>query len=156
MELFNVFVNKMNVITGGAIAIATYLFGKHWYLFAVFLLLNFIDWITGWMKSRLAGKENSSKGLLGIVKKFGYWIMILISFLMGSVFVDIGTVLGINLQVTTLIGWFVLASLIVNEFRSIIENLVEAGYHPPAILVQGLEAAAKAIDKDKGKDEEDS
>ena len=43
-----------------------------------------------------------------------------------------------------------LATLIVNEFRSIIENLVEigdvVGFKVPTILVKGLEIANKAVD----------
>ena len=59
----------------------------------------------------------------------------------------IGTTLGINLEITVLLGWFVLASLIVNELRSILENFVEMGYNVPRILTKGLEVADKAINQ---------
>lgn len=64
-----------------------------------------------------------------------------------TVFVEIGATLGINLEITVLLGWFVLASLIVNEIRSILENFVEMGYKVPRILTQGLEVADKAINQ---------
>lgn len=153
-DLLNTFTDKYNAIVGAAIAILTYIFGKNWYLFAGYLLLNVIDWITGWMKSRLAGKENSQKGLTGIIKKFGYWIMILLSFLMGALFIHMGELLGIDLHITTLLGWFVLASLTINEIRSILENFVEAGYNPPKILTKGLSVASKIIDEAIDKDDE--
>lgn len=146
-EVLNAFTDKYNAIVGAVIAILTYVFGKNWYLFAGYLLLNVLDWITGWMKSRLAGKENSQKGLTGIIKKVGYWIMILVAFLMGTLFIRMGEMIGIDLQVTTLLGWFVLASLIINEIRSILENFVEAGYNPPKILTKGLSVASKLIDE---------
>ena len=38
-----------------------------------------------------------------------------------------------------MLGWFALASLIINEIRSILENFVEAGYNVPGILISGLE-----------------
>lgn len=145
-DILNAFTDKYNVVVGTVIAILSYVFGKNWYLFAGYLLLNVIDWVTGWMKSRLNGAENSQKGLTGIIKKVGYWIMILVSFLMGTLFIRMGELIGIDLQVTTLLGWFVLASLIINEIRSIIENFVEAGYNPPAILTKGLAVASKFID----------
>ena len=125
-----------------------FLFGEHWLLFAVFLLLNVIDWITGWMKSRIAKQENSVKGWQGVLKKIGYWLMIMVSFALSAIFIELGDTLGIDLGVTTLLGWFVLASLLVNEARSIVENFVEAGFNVPAILINGLEVADKIINKE--------
>ena len=37
--------------------------------------------------------------------------------------------------------------LIVNEARSILENLVEAGYEVPEFLIKGLDVAAKLLEK---------
>ena len=123
--------------------------GEHWYLFAVFLLLNVIDWITGWMKSRINRKENSVKGWKGVLKKLGYWMMIFFSFLISSGLIEIGAVIGIDLGITTILGWFVLASLIVNEARSIVENFVESGYNVPEILISGLEVADKLVNTEE-------
>ena len=128
------YMDTFNAIAGAVIAFLTFIFGEHWLLFAVFLLLNIIDWITGWMKSRIAKKENSVKGWQGVLKKIGYWLMIMVAFALSAIFIELGNTLGIDLGVTTLLGWFVLASLLVNEARSIIENFVEAGFNVPAIL----------------------
>ena len=98
----------------------------------------------------MAHKENSVAGWKGVLKKLGYWLMIMVAFVASAVFIEIGNVLGINLQVTTLLGWFVLASLLVNEIRSICENFVEAGFNVPMILQKGLEVADKAINKETG------
>nr|DAN92611.1 MAG TPA: holin [Caudoviricetes sp.]DAW24256.1 MAG TPA: holin [Caudoviricetes sp.] len=142
-----------NALVGAVIAVLTYIFGEHWMLFALFLAFNVADWLTGWAKSRLAHKESSSAGWKGVLKKLGYWMMIAVSFGASAVFVEIGATLGINLQITVLLGWFVLASLIVNELRSILENFVEMGYDVPKILVKGLEVADKAINQSQ-EDEE--
>ncbi len=56
--------------------------------------------------------------------------------------------IGVDLQVTTLLGWFVLASLLINEIRSILENFVEAGLNVPVVLIKGLEVADKLVNKD--------
>ena len=149
------YMDAYNAIVGGIIAFFSFIFGEHWLLFAVFLLLNVIDWITGWMKSRIAKKENSVKGWQGVLKKIGYWLMIMVSFALSAIFIVLGDTLGIDLGVTTLLGWFVLASLLVNEARSIVENFVEAGFNVPAILINGLEVADKIINKENENEEEE-
>lgn len=138
-----------NAMAGAVVAVLSYVFGEHWILFALFLAFNVADWLTGWMKSRMAHKESSSAGWKGVLKKLGYWLMIAVAFGASVVFIEVGKVLGINLQITTLLGWFVLASLLVNEIRSICENFVEAGFNVPMILVKGLEVADKAINKEE-------
>lgn len=141
-------IDTYNAIVGGTVALLSYIFGEHWILFALFLAFNVIDWITGWMKSRINKKENSVAGWKGALKKLGYWLMIGAAFGASVVFIEIGKVLSIDLQITVLLGWFVLASLLVNELRSICENFVEAGFNVPKILTKGLEVADKAINKD--------
>ena len=63
------------------------------------------------------------------------------------------SILGMDLGVTTLLGWFVLASLLVNEARSICENLVEMGVNVPTILVKGLQAANRVVNQEDTEDE---
>ena len=150
MNYANPIINGYNAIVGTVVAVLSYVLGEHWVLFAAFLLLNIADWITGWMKSRMSGKENSLKGWQGVLKKLGYWIMIMVAFGASAVFIEIGVAIGIDLGITTLLGWFVLASLLINEIRSICENFVEAGFNVPNILVKGLEVADKVINTDSG------
>ena len=146
-------IDAYNAVVGAIIAVLSYVLGEHWVLFAGFLMLNAADWITGWMKSRITKKENSVKGWKGVLKKLGYWIMIAVAFGSSAVFIEIGKVIGIDLGVTTLLGWFVLASLLINEIRSIVENFVEAGFDVPVVIIKGLEVADKAINKESEGDE---
>lgn len=146
MNMDNPFIDKVNSILGSIVAVLSYFLGEHWVLFAAFLLLNIVDYVTGCMKSKINGKINSQKGAIGALKKVGYWIMILVAFGMSVVFQEIGEVININLKITVLIGWFVLATLIINELRSILENFVEAGFNVPKYLIKGLEVANKALD----------
>lgn len=143
------YMDTYNAIVGGIVAVLSFVFGEHWILFAIFLLFNVADWLTGWMKSRMAGKENSMKGWQGVLKKLGYWLMILVAFAASAVFIEIGNTLGMDLGITTLLGYFVLASLLVNELRSILENFVEAGYNVPTVLVKGLEVADKVVNQEE-------
>lgn len=151
----DVIIDTYNAVVGTIIAVLSYILGEHWWLFLAFLLLNVADWLTGWMKSRMAGKENSMKGWKGVLKKLGYWIMIMVGFGASAIFIEVGQVIGIDLGITTLLGWFVLASLLINEIRSILENFVEAGFNVPIILIKGLEVADKIVNKEEDKDEAD-
>ena len=145
--------DSYNAIFGSIVAVLSFVFGEHWILFAIFLLFNVADWLTGWMKSRMAGKENSMKGWQGVLKKLGYWLMILVAFAASAVFIEIGNTLGMDLGITTLLGYFVLASLLVNELRSILENFVEAGFNVPAVLTKGLEVADKVVNQEENEEE---
>lgn len=147
------YMDTYNAIVGGIVACLTMVFGEHWILFAIFLLFNVADWITGWMKSRINNVENSSAGWKGVLKKLGYWLMILVAFAASAVFIEIGNTLGMDLGITTLLGYFVLASLLVNELRSILENFVEAGYNVPNVLVKGLEVADKVVNQEENEEE---
>lgn len=154
MKTMATITDSYNAFVGAVIAILTMVLGEHWYIFAAFLLLNVIDWITGWMKSRINGVENSMAGWKGVLKKLGYWLMIAVAFAIAAALIEVGKVIDIDLGVTTLLGWFVLASLIVNEARSIVENFVEAGYDVPRILTAGLQVADEKLNgADKEKEE---
>ena len=138
--------NRYNAAAGAVTAVFAAIFGVYWYVFAGYLLCNILDWITGWYKARKLCREDSRTGLKGIVKKLGYWVIILVAFLIPEMFIHVGQdLLGLNLEFLTLIGWFTLASLLINEIRSILENLVECGYQVPEFLIRGLAVTEKLI-----------
>ena len=60
------------------------------YLFGIYLLLNVLDWLTGWYKARVKKEASSKAGLNGIIKKVGYWIILLIAFLIPYMFQRLG------------------------------------------------------------------
>lgn len=141
------FINRYNAIAGAITSVLTAILGIYWYIFAGYLLLNVLDWLTGWYKSRKQGRESSRNGLAGILKKMGYWVIILVAFLMPKLFIGMGKdMLGINLEFLLLFGWFTLACLLVNEVRSVLENLVECGYNVPVFLIKGLAVTQKLIE----------
>lgn len=51
--------DKINVIYGLIATIGVALFGKYWFLFAGFLILNVIDYATGYCKARFYKKNES-------------------------------------------------------------------------------------------------
>lgn len=146
MTYTNVFSDRYNAITGGVVAVLSAVFGAYWYVFVAFLVLNVVDWLTGWVKANRKKEESSKVGAIGAIKKLGYWAIVLVAFTISGVFVHFGyDILGIDLSFLHLIGWWVLAMLIVNEARSILENLVEMGYNVPEILIRGLAVTEKLI-----------
>lgn len=148
------FIDKYNAVVGTVVAVLTAFLGTYWYLFAGYLLLNVLDWLTGWNRSMKLQQSSSDKGFKGILKKTGYWVIISVAFLIPSLLIGLGRdVLHIDLSFLTLLGWLTLAMLIVNEARSIIENLVEAGYEVPEFLIKGLDVTAKLLNKKAESDE---
>lgn len=144
-EIVKIF-NKLSSIISVISTIATNLLGTHWILFLGYLILNIFDYITGTVKSKINKEESSNKGLIGIVKKICYWILIGVSFLVSYLLVDIGAYININLEFVMSFGWFTLICLFINEARSIIENLVEIGIKVPDFLKKGLEIYNKIME----------
>jgi len=139
-------ISEYNIMVGMIVTILTAIFGEYWYLFAAFLIFNIIDWLSGWSKARKLKLENSEKGLKGIAKKIWCWVLILVAFMISNIFIVLGKeLLNVELSFLTLFGWFTLANLIVNEVRSILENLVEMGYKVPEFLIKGLSVTEKLI-----------
>ena len=145
----NIFETKINYIISTITAILSAILGDFWFLFVFLLGLNIIDYITGIMKARYLKKESSRRAMKGFIKKFLIWCLVAMGFGLGITFEKIGNVIGINLHIMLAIGWFILAHCIINEFRSILENMVELdkGYLVPKWLIRGLEVANKIIEK---------
>ena len=139
-------VSKYNLTVAAVTTVLSAILGRYYYLFVGFLLCNVLDWLTGWYRSYKLHQESSYIGLKGIVKKVGYWAIILVSFLIPNLLVQfLNDMLHIDAGFLILFGWFTLATLLINELRSILENLVEAGFNVPTFLVQGLAVAAKLV-----------
>lgn len=115
-------------------------------LFLILLLFNVLDCVTGFVKARYKGKENSKSGARGIVNKLGMWFVIFVSFTLSFAFCLLGKLLFIDLGYITFIGWLVLILFIINEVRSILENLIESGVKVPKILSKGLTVYEKKIE----------
>ena len=91
------------------------------------------------------------------MKKICYWVVIATAFFIGFAFKAMGDTIGMNLVFMDFVGWFTLANYLVNEIRSILENLVEMEVPVPAFLVKGLRIAAEKIETEAeiGGDEDD-
>lgn len=142
MEVFS----KVNMVRGAIMAALAAALGQYWLLFAGLLFCNVCDWLSGWMRSREKGESCSRIGAKGIVKKVWYWVVIAIAFYIGFSFEQMGQTIGVRLGFMKFVGWFVLANYLVNEIRSILENLVDMDVNVPPILIKGLKVASEKID----------
>lgn len=147
--------NKINIIAGAAVTFMSAILGRFWWAFVAFAVLNVIDYITGLMKAKYYNIENSMAGVKGAIKKLGYWLTILIAFFIAYAFVQFGAEFGIDFGFTQFIGWFVLITFIINEIRSVLENLVQMDVELPPWLIKGLEVASDKINKAAGGDKND-
>lgn len=138
--------DKFDAVGGAIVLILSYIFGDHWQLFAAYLALNFLDYMTGMAKSRILSSINSRVGLHGIVKKFMNWVMIAIGFGFAPLLNTLGDVIGADISFfSPLIGYYLLSTLIVNEATSILENLIQMGVEVPDFFVKLLSAAGKTL-----------
>ena len=59
--------DKANLLWGAAVTVLSAVFGQFWYLFAAFLALNIIDYITGLMATSYRSEDiNSYKSIRGL------------------------------------------------------------------------------------------
>lgn len=145
-ELLKIF-NKIGGILSTISVVFSSIFNIEWILFLGYLILNFFDYLTGTIKSKVTKIENSTKGAIGILKKICYWILLGITFFISFLLAQMGEKINVNLEFVMFFGWFTLASLIINESRSIIENLIEIGIDVPSFLKKGLEIYNNKIEK---------
>lgn len=139
--------SKINSFFSVTITFLTSVFGIQGGLFAGYLILNVIDYITGIIKAKKKKTESSKEGVKGILKKVCYWLIIVTTFIISYILIEICNKFNINIQFVMLFGWFTLGCLSINEARSIIENLVELGINVPKFLTKGLDITEQNIIK---------
>jgi toxin secretion/phage lysis holin len=146
-------IDAINIGYGFAISLLTMIFGEHWVLFAGFLVLECLDWITGNYKARILHKESSVIGAKGAAKKVFQLAVIGMAFFISFSFIEMGEIIGVDLHFVQMFGWLTLAMYIVNELRSILENLVEIGVDVPEFLIKGLDVTKKLMEAEVKKED---
>lgn len=148
MTKLSEFQNTTNLIYGAVATIGVAIFGKYWFLFLGFFIANLVDYGTGLVKAKFYLKnESSTIGAKGILKKVWYWVVICIAFFVSMVFKDMGSMLGLDLGFVILFGYFTLATYLINELRSILENVVAMDAPVPTFLIRGLDIVNKKVEE---------
>lgn len=149
----NIFEQKINYILSFIGAFFSAIFGHFWFLFVFLIILNILDYITGTLKARYLKIESSSEGLNGTTRTLYTWIIIALGFGVSFIFVEVGQYFGKNISFMMFIGWFILINCIINEIRSILENItqMDKGECVPNWLTRGLKVTQELIDKKANK-----
>lgn len=115
-------------------------------IFCSLFILNILDCLTGWYKAKVLKRENSKSGYKGIINKISIWILVLISFIVSFCLKQIKIIIPIDVGVSIYLGWLTLILLIINEARSIVENLIESNVKVPKWLSSSLEVYQNSVE----------
>ena len=98
--------------------------------------LNFTDYITGILASKRRNElVTSDKGLWGIVKKIGMWILVGLGWAMDVRINYASQYVGLSIKLPFVVATIVAVWLICNEIISILENLLDIGVAMPPFLM---------------------
>ena len=103
---------------------------------ALLVVGNVTDYITGIAACQYREEQVSSyKGIRGIYKKIGMWILIFIGWMMDMLIGYTVQYIGLNISLPYIVATVVAVWLICNEVISILENLIDIGVDIPPFLM---------------------
>ena len=130
---------KMDKVKAAFVAAFSVIFGWLGILAVPVLILaglNFTDYITGILASKRRNElVTSDKGLWGIVKKVGMWILVGLGWAMDVLINYAGQYVGMSIKLPFVVATIVAVWLICNEIISILENLLDIGVAMPPFLI---------------------
>lgn len=97
---------------------------------------NVTDYITGILASQYREEQVSSyKGIRGIYKKVGMWILIFVGWIMDMLINYTVQYIGLTIALPYIVATVVAVWLICNEIISILENLIDMDVTIPPFLM---------------------
>lgn len=130
--------NTICAIGGAVLTGASYLLGGFDAALLTLAIVMGLDYITGVCKAIKQKKLNSKAGLLGILKKFGYLVIVALAVIIDRMVGDTGAV-------RTMVIYFFVA----NDGLSILENWGAIGLPLPKKLFEVLEQLKRDNDPDE-------
>ena len=132
--------NKVNTIKGvfaSIMGVLNSIFGILAIPIVLLVICNIIDYVTGILASKFRGQEISSyKGIKGITKKIGMWLLIVVGAILDELIVYSVAQLGLVMPFTFMIACVVAVWIICNELISILENLKDMEVPLPDFLMK--------------------
>lgn len=150
-------------LQGAVTVVLSWISARLGVLFAPVVLLAVmmcLDYFTGMAASKAEAIQHpddpaygwsSRKGALGILKKFGYVCLIIVSVGMDSILVHSAASMGIELP-RTIFSLLVTVWLVLNEMLSIIENAGRMGAPVPPWLSRCVASLKDKIDQEADKE----
>lgn len=118
-----------------------YFFGGLDVFLSTFAVILIIDTFTGMLKSYILGDYSSKLFRIGLLKKCGYMLAVLLAVQLDHITGDTGALRGAMILLS-----------IANEGTSIIENLGEIGIQFPEPIVNAIAVLKKKSNDKKGKE----
>ena len=141
-------------------ALITAKMGVLFYALIIFIAVMVIDFISGMMASKKEAIEHpgdgnygwsSRKGTLGILKKFGYILVVAVAVIVDFLIEKVAGSMGIDMPASTFFGLLITVWFILNECLSIVENAVRLGVEGiPPFLTDAIAALKHNIDEKGG------
>lgn len=142
--------NKVNAAKGviaSIMGVLNSIFGILAIPMVLLVLCNIIDYVTGILASKYRGQKiESYKGIKGITKKIGMWLLVIVGAIMDALLEYSVAQLGLVLPFTFVIAAVVAVWIICNELISILENLKDMEVPLPSFLMKLAENIKSQIE----------
>lgn len=154
---------QLNMIKTGFTVIGSIIGNKLGILAPAMLLLIFlmmVDYVSGMLASKKEAVEypndarygwSSKKSIIGIYKKVGYMLTVLVAVSTDYLIYKFLGEMGISYQMKTTFGLLVVIWLILNELLSILENASRMGAVLPQFVSNALVELKKNIERENDK-----
>jgi len=143
---------KENIIkaafTAALAAFAAY-FGVLLIPVLILLIIMICDYLSGMAAAHVTESYSSRIGIIGIVKKVAYALIVIVSMVIDWVVQMTADKIGITFNDFGYFALLVIVWLIINECISILENVVELGVDLPPFLLK-LAGKLKSVTEAKG------
>lgn len=139
--------NLMKCIFGTIALVATYFANAFNELVVVLIAFMAMDYVTGVMAAFIKKELSSRAGLIGVLKKFAYVILILMSYSLDFVLTYISAKLGFKISTNGAFGAIATIWLIATEALSVIENLHAMKIRIPNFITQAFEKLKSQVEQ---------
>lgn len=131
-------------------------------LFIVAMVVDFLSGMAASAKEAIDNPEDatkgwsSKKGTLGIIKKFGYILIVAVAIAVDFLIYKVAGYLNFSMPGTTFFGLLVSVWFILNEFLSIVENAGRMGVtNIPGFLTKAIRVLKNKVESEEEGDSDD-
>ena len=115
----------------------------------ILIAVMVIDYISGMIKAWITSQLNSRTGIIGIIKKICYLLIVAVGCVADYLISTLTTKLGMDIGQFYVVGIVVTIWLIINECISILENLATIGVPVPKLLTKIIGKLKNAVEKNE-------
>ncbi|MEG2813906.1 MAG: phage holin family protein [Oscillospiraceae bacterium] len=139
--------NYIKIFVTGIMAFISAKLGILAPLIAFLAIAMIMDYISGMISSGQKGDLSSKRGIVGILKKLGYVIAIVVALICDQLIIFIAGQFNAVLPSTAIFGMLTTIWLTLNELLSILENLGKMGVPLPKFLGKMIYLLRDTVDE---------